>query len=100
MGKAFGIHQVARLFKDRSRQHYEVTLLEREIEVSEPIHRIHQVSFLSRMLPNANDAHPQCSRKLRERSPDGTESNDHYGRVFQLTGTRHGFADLLLRPVP
>ena len=60
MSEALSVHQVASLFRDGSRQHYEVASLKRAIEVLETVHRVRQLTSLLRMLSDGDHAHTKA----------------------------------------
>ena len=51
MGKTVGVHQVARLLRDRSRQHHKITLAQRAIEVLKAVHLVSQFTSLAQDAP-------------------------------------------------
>src|SRR5271167_3501301 len=99
MSEPVGIHHLAGLGGDGSRKHDEVAFAKCPIEVRETVRRIRQVTSSLGMLSYGDDAHAKNFGESSKRGADRPESNDHHGRVLQLTRTWSGFADLLLCPV-
>src|SRR5260370_35853728 len=99
MSEAVCVHHLTGLGGDGCCKHDEGAFAKCPIEVRETVRRIRQVSSFLRMLSHGNDAHAKGFGESSKRGADRPESNDHHGRVLQITRTWSGFADLLLRPV-